>query len=304
VSRVGLETLRESAAEAACLVREIYEQDFTVEFKGPGDPVTAADRRSNALLVERLQKAFPGVPVVSEEGDPSSFGDFRRAERVLFVDPLDGTREFVDRNGEFVVMIGLVVGRGAAAGVIHAPVSGVAWIGGPGLGAWRVEPLGPWVPIHVSATGELAQARVVASRSHRSVRLERSLAALGARELRPMGSAGLKGAEVAQGGADAYVDTSRGLQRWDVCAVDALVTAAGGRVSDVAGAPIDYRGESLVCERGLVASNGLTHEAILARLARTGRRTYGSFRRDGEAVGRSGGPGGATSGGPDDTTGT
>jgi 3'(2'), 5'-bisphosphate nucleotidase len=86
-----------------------------------------------------------------------------------------------------------------------------------------------------------------------------------------MGSAGLKGAQVAQGSAEAYVDTGGGLKRWDVCAVDALVTAAGGRVSDVAGAPIDYRGESLVCERGLVASNGLTHEAILARLARTRR---------------------------------
>jgi 3'(2'), 5'-bisphosphate nucleotidase len=186
---------------------------------------------------------------------------------VLFVDPLDGTREFVDRNGEFVVMIGLVVGRGAAAGVIHAPVSGVAWIGGPGLGAWRVEPVGAWVPIHVSRTGELAQARIVASRSHPSARLERTLAALAVREIRPLGSAGLKGAQVAQGDAEAYVDTGPGLKRWDVCAVDALVTAAGGRVSDVAGAPIDYRADSLVCERGLVASNGLMHETILARLA-------------------------------------
>jgi 3'(2'), 5'-bisphosphate nucleotidase len=257
----------ESAAAAAHVVREVYERGFTVAFKGLGDPVTDADRRSNALLVERLRHAFPGVPVVSEESDSSSFRDFRRAERVLFVDPLDGTREFIERNGEFVVMIGLVVGQGAVAGVIHAPVSGVAWVGGPGLGAWRMEPLEAWAPIHVSATGELAQARVVVSRSHRGVRLERTLAALAAGEVRPMGSAGLKGAQVAQGLAEVYVDPGSGLKRWDVCAVDALVTAAGGRVSDVAGAPIDYRGESLVCGRGLVASNGLTHEATLTRLA-------------------------------------
>jgi 3'(2'), 5'-bisphosphate nucleotidase len=267
VSRSLLETLVEIAAAAARRVLEVYDTPLTVEHKGPHDPVTAADRRSNALLVDRLQHACPGVPVVSEEGDPRTFGDFRRAERVLFVDPLDGTQEFIDRNGEFVVMIGLVAGAGAVAGVIHAPVSGVVWVGGVGLGAWRVDPTGPRVPVHVSAIRELAQARAVASRSHRSLRLERTLAALGVREVRSIGSAGLKGAQVAEGLAETYVHTGCGLKRWDVCAVDALVTAAGGRVSDTTGAPIEYRAESLACERGLVASNGLTHDAILARIA-------------------------------------
>jgi 3'-phosphoadenosine 5'-phosphosulfate (PAPS) 3'-phosphatase len=76
----------------------------TVGYKRPRDPVTVADRRANTLLVERLRDAFPGVPVVSAEGDPRLFGDFRHHERVLFVDPLDGTQEFIDRNGEFVVI--------------------------------------------------------------------------------------------------------------------------------------------------------------------------------------------------------
>jgi 3'(2'), 5'-bisphosphate nucleotidase len=274
VNRSMLETLAEIASAAAGLVREVYERGFAVEFKGPRDPVTAADRRSDALLTQRLRDAFPGVPVVSEEGDPASFGDFRRAERVLFVDPLDGTREFVDRNGEFVVMIGLLAGSHAVAGVIHAPVSGVAWAGATGLAAWRVEPVGRWVPIHVSAAEDLREARVVASRSHRSARLDRALASLGGRELQRLGSAGLKGARVAQGAAEAYVEIGRGLKWWDVCPVDALVTAAGGRVSDLTGRPIDYRGgQSLVNERGLVASNGLAHEAILARLAQIARHT-------------------------------
>jgi 3'(2'), 5'-bisphosphate nucleotidase len=267
VSRSELEALAESAAAAARLVREVYERGFAVAFKGPRDPVTDADRGAHDLLLARLTGAFPGVPVVSEEGPREAFHTSRRAERVLFVDPLDGTREFIARNGEFVVMIGLVVGASAVAGVIHAPVSGVAWIGGAGLGAWRVEPAGRWVPIHVSATEELDEARLVASRSHRSVRLERTLAALAVREVRHLGSAGLKGAEVAEGRAEAYVHAGRGLKRWDVCAVDALVAAAGGRVSDVDGAPIDYRAASLSCERGLVASNGLLHGAILAHLA-------------------------------------
>jgi 3'(2'), 5'-bisphosphate nucleotidase len=265
-----LETLADSAATAACLVFDLYRQDFTVGYKGHRDPVTSADRRANALLVQRLHDAFPGVPVVSEESEPGSFGAFRRAEQVLFVDPLDGTQEFIDRNGEFVVMIGLVAGAGAVAGVIHAPVSGVAWVAGVGLGAWHVDPARPWVSVQASATRDLAQARLVASRSHRNLRLERALATLGVREVRSVGSAGLKVAQVAEGLAEAYVHTGAGLKRWDVCAVDALVTAAGGRVSDVTGAPIDYRGASLSCERGLVASNGLTHAAILGRLAQVG----------------------------------
>jgi 3'(2'), 5'-bisphosphate nucleotidase len=83
-----------------------------------------------------------------------------------------------------------------------------------------------------------------------------------------MGSAGLKGAQIAEGLAEAYVDTGASTKRWDACAIDALVTAAGGRVSDVSGAPIDYRGPSLANERGLLASNGLLHEAILVKLAK------------------------------------
>jgi 3'(2'), 5'-bisphosphate nucleotidase len=264
-----LETVRIIAGAAGRALLEMYgAASVPVDYKGPGDPVTAADRRSNRLIVEGLNQAFPGIPVVAEESEPASFKGFRDAERVFFVDPLDGTQEFIRRNGEFAVMIGIVEGCRAVAGVVVAPVTGVAWAGAVGLGAWRIDPeAGGWTPVRVSAIDEVARASIVASRSHRSARLERALASLGAREVRPLGSAGLKGAQVAEGLADAYVDTGASTKRWDACAIDALVTAAGGRVSDVAGAPIDYRGPTLANERGLVVSNGLTHAAILAKLA-------------------------------------
>ena len=250
------------------MVLEMYDgASLLVDYKGPGDPVTAADRRSNHLLVQRLNQAFPGIPVVAEESEPASFEGFREAERVFFVDPLDGTREFIQRNGEFAVMIGLVEGFRAVAGAVCAPAIGVTWVGAVGLGAWKIGSQASRSAVRVSVTDALAQARIVASRSHRSARLERVLAALDAREVRPMGSAGIKGAHVAEGLADAYVDTSGSTKRWDACAVDALVTVAGGCVSDVTGAPIDYRGPSLANERGLVVSNGLMHEAILTRIA-------------------------------------
>jgi 3'(2'), 5'-bisphosphate nucleotidase len=206
--------------------------------------------------------------VVAEESEPASFRSFQEAERVFFVDPLDGTQEFIQGHDEFAVMIGLVEGLRAVAGAVYAPAIGVTWIGAAGLGAWRIGRKAERpTPVRVSATDNLARARIVASRSHRSAQLERALASLGAREVGRVGSAGLKGAQVAEGVADAYVDTGTSTKRWDACAIDALVTAAGGRVSDVAGAPIDYRGPSLANERGLAVSNGLTHEAILARLA-------------------------------------
>jgi 3'(2'), 5'-bisphosphate nucleotidase len=272
VDAPGLKTLQAIARAAGDTLLEMYGTSLTVDHKGPGDPVTAADRRSNGLIVQRLNQAFPDVPVVAEESEPGSFKGFQDAARVFFVDPLDGTREFLQRNGEFAVMIGLVDENRAVAAVIHAPATGVTWIGAEGLGAWRIDPGGDrWIPVYVSETDDLARARVVVTRSHRSTRLEHALISLGAQGVRHLGSAGLKGAQVAEGLAELYVDTGASTKRWDACAVDALVTAAGGRVSDLTGARIDYRGPTLANERGLVVSNGRTHEAVLAKLAPLGK---------------------------------
>ena len=263
VSLALLETLATIVAAAGRVVLDVYKRRFEVEYKAPGDPVTAADQLANALLVRRLGEVFPGVAVVAEESPPAARAGYRRAERVFFVDPLDGTREFVDRVGEFAVMIGLAEGSRAIAGAIHAPLDELTWVGGVGVGAWQTPTFGSWTRVSVTDTAELARARIVASRSHRSARLERALAALAPREVRTMGSAGLKGAAVARGAADAYIDTGAKTKRWDACAVDAVVTAAGGRVSDLDGAPIDYRGRHLVNDRGLVVTNGRLHDAVL-----------------------------------------
>ena len=260
------ETLLAVARSAAETILEVYDRPFDVELKRAREPVTVADRRANALICAALAKRFPSVPIVAEESDPGTFRGFRSAPRVLFVDPLDGTREFIAHNGEFAVMIGLLEGARPVAGVVHAPVAGTSWVGAPGTGAWRVDGDRPWVPVRVSPESDLGRARLVASRSHRSVSLQRALAALGGARARALGSAGLKGAEVAQGTADAYLDTGPGTKRWDACAIDALVTAAGGRVTDTRGAPIDYRGRGLANRRGLLVTNGLLHDAILTRL--------------------------------------
>jgi len=261
-----LEVLIRIAAEAAAVVNEVYATPFAVEYKGPRDPVTIADRRANELICERLAQEFPGTPVVAEESDPQTFVGYREARDAFFVDPVDGTNEFIERHPEFVVMIGLVEAGVATRGVIHAPVLGTAWAGSVGQGAVRIERDGTRGPIHVTQVSSLAETTIVSSRSHRSPKLERALKALGVGSITSMGSAGLKGAQVARGAADAYVAPLYAGKRWDVCAAEALVVAAGGRVTDTWGDAIDYRAENLANDRGVIASNGCVHDAILERL--------------------------------------
>jgi 3'(2'), 5'-bisphosphate nucleotidase len=254
------------ARAAAVEVMKVYARPFEVEFKAPQDPVTEADRIANALICEELARTFPGVPVVAEESDPRTFAHFRDFDRVFFVDPVDGTREFVDRNGEFAVMIGLLEGAHALASVIDAPARGdifTAWVG---QGAFR-EREGKREPISVSQVTRVDEGRLVGSRSHRSPSLERVLTQLAPREVRVLGSAGLKGTLVAAGEVEAYVAPGYAGQRWDACAADALVTAAGGLLTNTHGERIDYRAESLRNDRGLLASNGHVHEALLRAFA-------------------------------------
>ena len=257
-----LSLLLRIAAEAARVVMEVYARPFSVDYKGPQDPVTDADRRANALICERLEQEFPGVPIVAEESDPSTFDAFRKSDRVFFVDPVDGTREFVDRNGEFAVMIGLLEGSRAIASIIDAPARGEVFAGWVGQGAVRISD-GKTEPIRVSDISDLSQGRLVGSRSHRGPQLERALARLKPLELLVMGSAGLKGTLVASSKVEAYVAPGYAGQRWDACAADALVTAAGGKLTDTFGEPIDYRAASLSNDRGLIASNGHVHEALV-----------------------------------------
>jgi len=266
-SRDLLETLDSIAREAAALIMQVYGTKFSVDFKAPRDPVTEADRQANELICTRLSRLFPDVPIVAEESEPETFAGYRTAERIFFVDPLDGTREFVARNGEFVVMIGYVEGPRAIASVIHAPESGVSWLGELGHGAYQKQADGSRKPISVSSVSTLAQARIVGSRSHRDPAVEQALASLGARELLALGSAGLKASVVAHGAADAYVAPHYAGKRWDACAADALISAAGGKLTDSRGDLFDYRSEFLDNDRGVVASNGLFHDAIIEKLA-------------------------------------
>jgi len=228
------------AATAAQRILEVYRQPFDVEHKGDGSPLTAADRAAHHAIVAGLTALTPELPVLSEESAQIEYRERAGWTRFWLVDPLDGTREFVKRNGEFTVNIALIDGGRPVLGVIQVPITGAAYLGVRGAGAWKTEN-GARRTIRARHYRG-GRATVVASRSHRGAEVDRYLARLEAREgaydTASLGSS-LKLCLVAEGAADIYPRLGP-TSEWDTAAAQCVVEAAGGRVVDLAGAPLRY----------------------------------------------------------------
>jgi 3'(2'), 5'-bisphosphate nucleotidase len=262
-----LETLLDAARAASEVVMRVYaEADVGAELKAPGDPVTRADREANQLLVDSLAREFPSVPIVAEESPPEAFAGFGTAKSAFFVDPLDGTREFIDRVDQFAVMIGYAEEGRATVGVVVCPARGETYCGIVGKGAFVIAK-GERTPIRVGDVATLEAARIAVSRSHRSKDVEARLALLMSPHHVPMGSAGVKGAFVASQKIDVYAHpTGSPMKLWDACAPEAIVRAAGGVFTDTRGRPFDYRGPVAQGD-GCLAANPVLHAEAVRRLA-------------------------------------
>jgi 3'(2'), 5'-bisphosphate nucleotidase len=269
-SAAELVELARIARAAADIVMEVYAAPFTVTMKGPGDPVTVADQRANDLLCREIAASFPGDAIVAEEDAPRSAEEMRglvARERVFFVDPLDGTREFAARRPEFSVMIGMAVRGRATLGVLVLPVTGEVLAGdarAPGT-AWIEAKDGARAPLRVSEERDASRSRLMVSRSRRPSLIEPLAKRLGIATVIPCGSVGVKVARVAMQAADLYVHSGGGIKSWDLCGPEAVLIAAGGRVTTLAGEPVDYGGE-LTHFLGFVGSNGALHETVLAAI--------------------------------------
>jgi 3'(2'), 5'-bisphosphate nucleotidase len=263
-----LEVAFRIAARAAEIVMTVYTTGFDVEFKEGNDPVTRADREANEFIVGELARAFPGEPIVAEESEASTYGAWTTAPRAWFVDPLDGTREFVARNGEFGVLIGAASHGRPVLGVVICPALGRTFEATDGGNAYEIAKDGSRRVVRVSGGTTLAESRFVVSRSHKSREMESKIARLGVREVARVGSAGVKAMRVACGEAELYVHTGVAGQRWDTCGPEAIVRAAGGQVTDLEGRAIDYASGELPNARGLLVSNGTLHNAALEALQR------------------------------------
>ena len=239
-----LEPLLDIADAAGRRILEIYGTDFSVQQKADHSPVTAADLAAQEIIVRGLKRLTPDLPVLSEESSQIPFAERRRWDSYWLVDPLDGTKEFISRNGDFTVNIALVQQHAPVVGVVHIPAEDLSYYGVVGTGACRRKNRSAPEPIHVRPLAG-GPVRVVASRSHRGELLDAYLAKLGAHETLSRGSA-LKFCLVAEGAADVYPRLGP-TSEWDTAAGHAVLLAAGGHVINVEGTALSYNSkESLL----------------------------------------------------------
>jgi len=260
-----LDIARTVAIEAAAVVASFKGRPLGVEHKAGGEPVSLADLESSALIVRRLAEAFPDDAILSEEvpDEPSRL----EKSRVWMIDPIDGTRDFLRGEPGYVVMIGLCIEGQPKVGVVVQPTTNNVWMGALGMGAWKESPDGKREPLHVSEISVAKDIRLVSSKSHRTEYYERFRRALGITDEFALGSVGLKVALVSEGTRDLYVYPGSQTKIWDSCGPEAILTAAGGKLTDSDGNALCYTNLSLQNQRGLVASNGLVHSQALAAVA-------------------------------------
>lgn len=255
-----LEITKTIAREAGRILLDVYGGDHNVEWKGHDDPVTAADHAANQFIVAELRRYFPDDGILSEEATD----DQTRLSkpRVWLVDPMDGTKQFIERIGEFAVMIGLAVNGKPELGVVFNPTTNKMYYATTSLGAYLEEPL-TTKRLHVSTTTDSAKLVAAMSRSHHSPKVDAIKQRLGIRQQLQSGSVGLKVGLLAEGHAHVYVHLGAKTNQWDTCAPQVILEAAGGRMTDREGKPLQYNVADVRNLNGVVASNGVLHERVI-----------------------------------------
>jgi len=235
IAMIEIDRVAAVAREAGERILEVARQGARTREKEDGSPVTDADEAAHRTIVRRLRSLTPGIPVVSEESaQPADAGG---ASRFWLVDPLDGTREFVDGEDEYTVNIALVEAGAPVLGVVLAPARGVLYGGAAGEGAWRQNRDAPRTPITARSIPESGPVAAI-SRSHSNARTDAWLAKTGVTETLRAGSS-LKFCLIAEGTVDVYPRLGRTME-WDTAAAHGVLLAAGGSVSTLAGTPLTY----------------------------------------------------------------
>ncbi len=256
-----LQTARRAAQAAADRIAEIYEsaEDLEIQRKGDDSPLTLADLAANRIICETLRAEFPDDAVLTEEevDSPARLD----ARRVWIIDPLDGTKEFISRNGEFTVNVALALDGQPVVGVVVVPAQRTTYWASEDQGAWRLGPRdGKATRLHVSDRRRVEDMVLVASRSHAGARLKAFAEAMPFADVRSRGSS-LKGCMVAEGEADVYFRFGP-TNEWDICAMQMIVTEAGGAMTNLDGRPMTYNNPNPLND-GFAVSNGPLHDYLI-----------------------------------------
>jgi 3'(2'), 5'-bisphosphate nucleotidase len=256
------------AREAGAAILGFYDGPLDIEEKhhlNHREPVTQADRIANDLIVKAISEEFPDDGILAEE---SADTDRRLAKsRVWMIDPLDGTSGFIDGNGDFAVQIGLAEDGNCVLGVVYQPLIGVLYRAVRGEGTWIERQDKEPERGHVSDKKDFANMCLAASRSHRSLRMDRVVKAFGVKQEVRRGSVGIKVGLVVERQCDLYIHLSPRTKQWDSCAPQVILREAGGSFTDLFGRAIRYNAAELQHLNGLVATNGTAHEQVIQALA-------------------------------------
>jgi len=246
------------AARAATAIMAVYDGAFAVERKNDDSPLTLADLESQRVILEGLAALTPDVPVLSEESAQAPWSERRGWKQLWVVDPLDGTREFVKRNGEFTINIAMICEHEPVLGLVAAPAQRIVYWGGRGIGAFRRR--GDEQPAAIRVSPVARPLRVVGSRSHASAETTAYLERVGPHVISGIGSS-LKFCLVAEGSADLYPRFGP-TSEWDTAAGQAVLEAAGGKVTRPDGHRLRYN-----CRESLINGDFLAfnHPSALLR---------------------------------------
>ena len=262
----GIESVIDTIIEAGERVREIYESDFEVSKKDDNSPITKADLESNKMIRAALEKT--GIPILSEEDvdDKSRLN----SDKIWIVDPLDGTTDFVNRTGEFTIMVGLVENHVPVMGLIYWPTKQKLYYAERGMGAFcshsdTVEEC-IWEAISVRETQNLEDCLALVSRHHLSDREKKILDHLKITHTASIGSS-LKVMEISSGMADVYLTTTNKMKQWDTCASFCIISEAGGKITDVVGNELVYNTDIVNHENGLLVTNGFVHNEVVSKIS-------------------------------------
>jgi 3'(2'), 5'-bisphosphate nucleotidase len=254
-----LQTAVDLALRSGAILLKHYAGEPSVEWKGRNDPVTAADREVSRFIVGELRTRFPNDAILSEEEKDDL--NRMKTQRVWVIDPMDGTKEFIARRGEFAVMIGLAIDGEARLGVVYQPTEDKLYGAAAGEGAFLIH-AGARQTLQVSGIADFPEATMALSRSHLSGTTDSIRRNLGIERTIQTGSLGIKVGLICEGRADVYVQ-GRGTSLWDTCGPEAILREAGGRMTDSLGNEFSYSVAETRNLSGVIATNGILHDRVV-----------------------------------------